>query len=250
MKNSKHASFQREGYAIIKLFAKKDIQDFKKKICSSLNNKKIIKKKLTSKNVESYHKMILNEEDHKKVVAATKRSIALHRGMCQKIKNNFFIKNLIKMNWNNDKFNIKLFMKKKVMNNHAVFRLARPRRISKADVGGYHIDLHYNNRINKNMNKLFTIWTPIVGFNKKYTLKISPKSHKKHHPISQFEKQSTYISKVFKKKYTEKFKFIRPNLKIGEAIIFHPNLLHGGSLNLGQKTRISLDLRIYNQKFL
>jgi ectoine hydroxylase-related dioxygenase (phytanoyl-CoA dioxygenase family) len=32
----------------------------------------------------------------------------------------------------------------------------------------------------------------------------------------------------------------------GDVIIFHPNLLHGASKNLGIFTRVSLDFRIFN----
>ena len=48
----------------------------------------------------------------------------------------------------------------------------------------------------------------------------------------------------------EKFKFKRLNYKPGEALVFHPNLLHGGSDNLGSNTRISLDTRVLNLKDL
>ena len=50
--------------------------------------------------------------------------------------------------------------------------------------------------------------------------------------------------------YTRKYKYIRPQLRLGEAIIFHPNLIHGGSLNLGKKTRVSIDFRLFNKNFL
>ena len=40
---------------------------------------------------------------------------------------------------------------------------------------------------------------------------------------------------------------MRPDLKIGEVIIFHPNLLHGNSLNKGNKSRLSLEARLYNK---
>ena len=46
----------------------------------------------------------------------------------------------------------------------------------------------------------------------------------------------------------KKFKFVRPTLKIGQAILLHSNLLHGGSRNFGKKTRVSLDVRILNLK--
>lgn len=250
MKNKMLKFFNDQGYAIIKIFTKANIEELKKKVCLSINKKKILKKKFTNANLFSYHKIISDEKQHKKIVEAKKRYIVLNKIICNKIKSNIFINDLTKNTWGNKKFEIKLFYLKKSKNNQAVYRLARPSKVGIGDVGGYHIDLHYNNKINKKMDSLFTIWTPLIGFDNKYSLKISPRSHKKKHPLNSFEKQDTYISKVFKKNYTKKFKFIRPKLKNGESLIFHPNILHGGSANLGTKTRVSIDFRIYNADYL
>jgi ectoine hydroxylase-related dioxygenase (phytanoyl-CoA dioxygenase family) len=110
------------------------------------------------------------------------------------------------------------------------------------------VDLHYAGKIRKNYKELLTIWTPLVGFSKKYSLKLSPKSHLISHDIKKIDKQKIYISKVFKINYANKFSFKRINLRKGQSILFHPNLLHGGSINLGKNTRVSMDFRIYNSK--
>ena len=129
------------------------------------------------------------------------------------------------------------------------FRVARPEKLSSKDVGGEHLDLHYGGKKNTNQKKLFTIWCPIVGMSKNYTLRISPGSHKFKHPLSSISKQKKYISMVLNKNYVKRFKFIRPNLKAGQVIFFHPNLIHGSSKNLGSKTRVSIDLRIFNNRY-
>ena len=59
--------------------------------------------------------------------------------------------------------------------------------------------------------------------------------------------QKKYISKIFKDTYLKKFDFKRIDMKVGEVLIFHPNLLHGGSKNIGNKTRVSFDFRIFNK---
>ena len=48
---------------------------------------------------------------------------------------------------------------------------------------------------------------------------------------------------ILAENYSE-YKFIRPRMKKGQAIVFHPNLLHGGSKCIGRFTRISIELRI------
>ena len=53
---------------------------------------------------------------------------------------------------------------------------------------------------------------------------------------------------MFEKKYYKKFKFKRFNLKKGEAILFDVNLIHGGTENLGNQSRVNLEFRLYNQE--
>ena len=141
-------------------------------------------------------------------------------------------------------------IRKKKLNkkNATAFRIAKPKPSS--DVGGVHYDLPYGRQKvpNKDHKALVTIWCPLVGFSEKYTLKISPKSHIPKHSLSKILKQKKFLSPVFDKNYVKKFKYMRPRLKKGQAIIFHPNLLHGASYNRGKNTRVSLDLRIFNSK--
>ena len=103
-------------------------------------------------------------------------------------------------------------------------------------------------REDRSITVFFSLWTPIIGFSKKYTLRFAPGSHLLNHPISKIKKQSKYISPVFEKKYYQKFKYKRLNLKKGEAILFDVNLIHGGTDNLGTKTRVNLEFRLYNNK--
>ena len=49
------------------------------------------------------------------------------------------------------------------------------------------------------------------------------------------------------KNYLKKFKFKRLTLKKGQAIFFHPNLIHGGSINKGNYTRLSVEIRMFNK---
>ena len=75
----------------------------------------------------------------------------------------------------------------------------------------------------------------------------SAKSHLKSHSNQFISKQKKYVSKSFDKKYEKKFSYIRPVLKKGQGILFHPNLMHGGSINKGNITRSSIDIRIFNK---
>lgn len=238
------------GYSKIKLFSKNDISKFKKKIISNLNSKNFIKKRFNNKNLNNYHKIVQNELIHKKFTDPKNRTLKFNQKIIQKIKNNMEIKNLVKKTWQNNSYDIKLYSKNSVRNNFAAYRLARPFEKFKDDVGGAHIDLHFNNKIHKNHKILYTFWVPVIGNDKKSTLRFAPLSHKKNHSVRYLLKQNKYVSKIFKESYVKKFKFERINIKIGEVLILHPNLLHGGSKNLGKKTRISFDFRIFNKKYI
>ena len=53
-------------------------------------------------------------------------------------------------------------------------------------------------------------------------------------------------AQLFKKNYVNKFKKTkRLNFNKGEFLVFHPDLLHGGSLNKSNKSRVSMEMRIY-----
>ena len=236
-----------QGFSKIKLFSRNDIDNvFKKKIVDQLNQRKIIEKKFTNKNIRMYHEIIDSEDMHKKIIKPKNRQFKIDENIIKKIKKNKKIKNLIINSWDQKKYEIKMFSKNNIKNNFAGFRLARPFKNFKNDVGGEHIDLNFNNKIYKNQKMLFTIWVPIIGFNKNHTIRVAPLSHIRKHDVKYIKKQKKYISKVYKSSYIKNFKFKRFNMNKGDVIIFHPNLLHGASKNLGIFTRVSLDFRIFN----
>ena len=246
--------FNKYGFAIFKLFSKEDIERLKSLIADKLNlslSNKLIKFK--PKDLRYYHKKIYSETLHKKIIDKGTRNINLNEKFIASLKKNKIINKIVREYWNENFFSIHWvgsLKHKQVGKNLTAFRIARPKSLFDSDVGGVHYDLPYGRKKNpnKDFKALLTIWVPLEGFNEKYTLRISPKSHKKKHPIKFISKQKKYVSPVFIDKYVKKFKFLRPHIKSGQAIIFHPNLLHGGSFNLGKNTRISLDFRIFNNK--
>ena len=248
-------TFSKQGYCIITLFNSNQIKKIKKSIIDKINI--LIKKtgrKVKNNDLKIYHKLKHLEKVHHLIIKNSKRYIFLDNKIKNKICLNKEILYLTKMYWGHSKFKIKWvgsLKKNSSITNAMAFRIARPQTSWKNDVGGEHIDLHYGGSKRKNNYKsLLTIWCPINGFSNKYTLRISPKSHLKKHAKSAIAKQKKYISQVFKKTYLKDYKFIRPNLKPGQAILFHPNFIHGGSSNKGKQTRVSVELRIFNNKIL
>ena len=241
---------KKKGYSKIKLFTKNDIENIKKQIALILNKKNQTPTKFSKDILSKYHQMIHKEEIHKIFTNPENRHFKLEKKIIKKIQDNKNIEYLVQKTWHQKKFDIKFYLNKTIRKNYAAFRLARPYKLYPNDVGGAHLDLHFNNKIYQNHNILYTIWAPINGFSKKYTLRIAPNSHNKKHDIKNLVKQNKYISKIFKNDYLKKFKFKRIDMQIGEVLIFHPNLLHGGSKNFGSQTRVSVDFRIYNTSLI
>jgi len=258
MENKNTSFYKNNGYIVVKVFKDEEI-----KILENLIKKKI-NKYTTNKvwNLCNYHKHI-DKENNDKITSALKRYINVDKKIINKIKKNKKISHILNYKWKHDKFLIPdqsylLGIKKKttikdVNKNEIPFRIVVPKKNNYSISGAPppHVDLNAGTVIKnkkRNINPVnLTLWTPIIGFSNKYTLQFAPGSHLFNHPISKIKKKSKYISPVFKKKYYQKFKYKRLNLKKGEAILFDVNLLHGGAENLGIKTRVNLEFRLYNK---
>lgn len=241
--------YKKNGYVKIFLFNSNDILSFKKTILKDLNTKLKGKSKIKIKNLKDYHKLKIDENIHKFLINPDHRYFKFSKKIKKKILNKTIL-SLINYEWGHSKISLNWIgnlKKKQKIINATGYRIARPFVKKKKDTAGVHIDVNAGGIINRDLKTSLTIWIPIVGFSKKYTLKISPKSHLFDHGVK-FKITKKKVTPLLEKKYWKKFKFTRLNLKPGQAIIFHPNLLHGGSNNFGSSTRVSLDTRILNLK--
>ena len=187
--------FINKGFCIINLYNKNEHKYLLSKIIKKINKNIPAKsKKLSAKNLKFYHSF-QDKEVHDKVIKNTQRYISLDKKLIRPIINNKLIQKISNHHWGHAKFSIKWVgsLKKPMKLNTTGFRVARPEKLSSKDVGGEHLDLHYGGKKNTNQKKLFTIWCPIVGMSKNYTLRISPGSHKFKHPLSSISKQKKYI---------------------------------------------------------
>tara|TARA_B110000495_G_C22856730_1_gene499571 strand:- start:49 stop:792 length:744 start_codon:yes stop_codon:yes gene_type:complete len=240
--------FFAEGYKISNFFNENDIENILKKIIKKIN----IKSLSSSKDLKKYHEVI-NDNIHSKISDRKNRYINLDKSILNKISNNNDLKKILLSDWGHTDYSIlrigSLIGKKdSLIKDACVFRVARPFNKFKRDVGGIHFDLNYGGRVNYNLSSFLTIWIPLIGFNDKYSLNVFPNSHKFIHLNKNLANNNKFLSPVFNKSYTKKFKGFRPNLKMGQAIIFNSNLLHGNSFNLGNLSRFSIELRICNNK--
>ena len=251
MKNKSLKDYIKKGFCIVKLFKKKDITKIKKLLVKKLKllDKKNLLMNLDLNHLDDYHKLNLNDKYHKTLLKTSTRYIKLGTNLNNRIKKLSILNLLMLKSWAHNKsslFWVGSLKDRNYKSNVIGFRISRPKNLVSKDATGVHVDLHVGGKICDDPNVLISIWIPIIGFSSKYSLKLAPKSHTYRHPTKSFVKSKT-VTNIFSDSYIKKFKFIRPNLKIGEAIIFHPNLLHGNSYNFGNKTRFSLEARLYNK---
>lgn len=245
--------FIKNGYIILNIFSRKDILFFKKKIINKLN-KKLKENKFYNKiiELENFHNLNISNKITENVFHSSDRYVDIISPIRKKLIKNITIRRVMKEYWNHDNCIIKWIgslKRKEIKNNVTGFRVVKPSRVKKKQkVAGPHLDIHVGGKICSDKNSLLTLWTPITGFSSKYTLALAPGSHNYDHPLDQYVNNKKIISNIFKKTYFKKFKFKRLNLKTGQVILFHPNLIHGGSSNIGEITRCSLEIRLYNKK--
>ena len=233
--------FEKNGYLIIKkAFFHQDIKKLTENVVKKINS--ISKKKIIN-NISKIHDANINDKIYKNIIKSSSRYISVNNSFLKKIQKNKNIINIFNNYWKYKYFDIYWVgdpKKREIKKNQIGFRIARPK--EKRDAAKAHVD-NYNN----DMKLFLTLWIPLIGFSKNYVLNIFPKTHKLDHN-RQIQKKRKNISKSFSDIYLKKFKQKRFNLSKGDAILFHPNLIHGSSYNFGNKTRVSVEVRMFNKK--
>ena len=236
-------NFNKNGFSIIGVLTKKKIKLLKYKILQKILNtskkSRIFQKIKGLKDISDYHKILLKESEHQTLMNSKDRYLKLSDGEANMF-NNRNIDSIFEYFYGNEAPLIKYPGKKFFKNNLIGFRVVRP---GEKFVAGFHSESSYGIHC-------FTLWMPLTGTDYRYTLNIQPGSHLFRHRENSIIKNKQFSkAKLFKKSYIKKLgSFLRPNLKLGEGIFFHPDLIHGGSENLGQKTRVSLEIRFYRKE--
>ena len=156
--------------------------------------------------------------------------------------NNKYLDSIFEYFYGNEAPIIKYPGNKLFINNLIGFRVVRP---AEKFVAGFHSESSYGIHC-------FTLWMPLTGTDSRYTLKIQQGSHLfRHRDSSILKNKKISTAKLFKRSYVKKLgSFLRPNLKLGDGIFFHPDLVHGDSKNLGSKTRVSIEIRFYRKEII
>ena len=90
--------------------------------------------------------------------------------------------------------------------------------------------------------RVISCWIPIIGRSSAETLALVPGSH-----LREYEKYMPSDDKFRKDEFRlvnpKGDEFVRPNLEIGDAIFYHPRLIHSEDVYESEVTRLSLEMR-------
>lgn len=90
---------------------------------------------------------------------------------------------------------------------------------------------------------VISIWLPIIGFGPSQTIALIPGSHKKTYKSYLPNNQKFTAGELRLAEAIDKSEYVRPSLKNGEIIIYHPATLHTEDVESGNLTRLNLEYR-------
>lgn len=226
--------YKDNGYVILDLYRnteflkiKKFTEDWIKSVVQYGTSKNI-----KNKNIEKYHlwskKLKIN---HKKIFINPNRVIEPN----QKIKDLIFTKNLLKI------------VKKLLKNNYTFwrdpglgclcFRFIRP-----GHADGYHLC----KKSWGEAKNVLSAWLPVFGFEQSQMIQFLPGSHKKKIPF--VKGKSKFVEPQVNMKYLNSDDLIRPKLKKGQILLYHPGILHSEDVKVASTSRINLEFRFNPKK--
>lgn len=227
----------KSGYKIFKSTLN-DVENIKKYIQKSFFQT-LKKNKIISNNLDNYHKLKINDFNHKKIWTRPNRVAS--GALIKYLKYKSYIFKILKKEFKNLKFSYKVNSKKP----DVYWRLVRP--FKKNDVGPIHADEWFWDankwkKDNKN-KKILKVWMLLSNKLKK-GLCIVPNSHKKEDWIYKKTYKDGLFKPIFNKK-KNKFKIRHLITPKGTILIFNYRLLHGGLVNKSNETRVSLEFTLY-----
>lgn len=134
-------------------------------------------------------------------------------------------------------------------NNVSDIRIFRP----------YHGDTMDNNPLHRDtwlpiLNNCINVYIPVFGNTQFSSLSLIPKSHLWNRNTVERTLENAKIKNI---QYglpsvthiNRKFEVIRPNLNGNKILLFSPNIIHGGAVNLNKDlTRVSIEIRFWPKK--
>jgi hypothetical protein len=231
-------AFDQSGYAIVNLLSDDELDGLEQALVMRVRDIADLEMPpgLSPFSLADYHGLGIPDEVHARMMAPKHRYLPLatvHQGMffrecVMEILEHFFGHRRIAM-----RFLVNATWRDGVCG----FRVVRA---AAQDVSGIHSESSYG-------ICPITLWLPVVGFDERFTLNLAPGSHAASHPAEAIQASPQHMAKPYAQEYVKRFTFLRPRMQRGQALVFHPNLLHGGSANCGPSTRVSMDIRFFRE---
>ena len=176
--NKDVASFFKDGYVVINLFAEKDVNAILKEL--EKHYYRIGKKhKVSISNLKSYHRLPIPDDTHNLIMYHDIRQIKLKEKFIKKMQQNKFVKSITKFSYSQKKTGIFCEYENYHRRNYVKIQIQRP--LDKTT--GVHAELSGYTKYAP-----ITIWCPLIGFDSRYTLRIAPGSHLNTHQTSPSKK--------------------------------------------------------------
>lgn len=232
--------YDRDGFAVVPLVGDAEYAELVGAARSRLNEiaaKRNVAVSFQTLALEDYHRLGISDEDHRWMMSPNNRKLFLTPAQ-QVMLLNATLRPILLHHFGHANVLLKDLVDDQWIRGACGFRVIRP---NTRDVSGVHSESSYGIHP-------VTIWMPLAGFDGRYTLKLAPKSHKIRHPPDAIRIEEGFMARPYSDEYVRRFHFIRPTMRPGEAIVFHPDLIHGGSQNLGDSSRVSLEVRVYESE--
>ena len=225
--------YNKNGYVIFDLYNNKEFSEIKNFTEEWI--KSVIQygtsKNVKNKNIENYHLWKKSFKiDHKKIFINPNRVIEPN----QKIKNLIFNKKLHKIAKKILKKDYTLWRDPGL--GCLCFRFIRP---------GHNDGYHLCKKSWGDAKKVLSAWLPVFGFEQSQMIQLLPGSHKKKIPF--LKGKSKFVEPQVNKKYLNSNELIRPKLKNGQILLYHPDILHSEDVKTASTCRVNLEFR-FNPK--
>ncbi len=233
-------SFREQGYAIVDLLTPDEHESIVRLVAERIRQIAAVELPglaFDPNPLGRYHEHGLSDEAHARLMGPKHRRLHLPADIQSMLLNDRAMK-LFESFWSHRAVAIKDIIDREWVFGTCGFRMVRPG--GGGDVAGIHSESSYD-------IMPITMWLPVVGFDPRYTLKLAPGSHLVEHPSAAIVKSKQFTARPYTENYANQFDYIRPAMRKGQAIVFHPRLLHGGSVNAGDETRSSIEIRVYQQ---
>ena len=225
--------YEKNGYVVLDLYSPKEfleIKNFTENWVKSVVQYGTFKK-ITNKNLENYHLWSKSLKlNHGKIFINPNRVIEPNlkvKDLIFKKKLNNTVQKILKKNyslWRDPGLGC------------LCFRFIRP---------GHNDGYHLCKKSWGEAKNVLSAWLPVLGFEQNQMIQLLPGSHKQKIPY--VKGKSKFVEPQVDMKYLQSSELIRPKLKKGQILLYHPDILHSEDVKVASTCRVNLEFR-FNPK--